>query len=292
MSLIRSHQLDGAWAAAIASRIYAKPLVVRAGYLWAEFFEQERGPGLKARLASALQAFTLRQAALVIVVTEAMKHIVVHRYGTSPESIHVIPNWVDTDLFRPRPEVEPVDGRICYVGRLHPRKNVHELLEAVMRLARASLTIIGDGDERQRLVAFARDHRLDVRFLGTLPHEQLPAEIAKAQIFVLPSRFEGHPKALIEAMACGAAVVGTDVEGTRDVIRHGETGLLCPASVDGLRHAMGRLLEDADLRRRLGSAARASVAREFSLDRIIEQELTLLAGVQRQRATVWLPSRS
>jgi glycosyltransferase involved in cell wall biosynthesis len=289
---VRSHQLDGAWSAAIASRVYAKPLVVRGGHLWAEFYGRERGRGIKACVARALQAFALRQADLIMLATDEMKRRVVDDYRRPPRSVHVIPNYVDTGVFRPRPDVEPIPRRVCYVGRLHARKNVGALLDALTRIDGASLTVIGDGAERETLAAFARERRLDVRFLGSLPHERLPAEIARAQVFVLPSRFEGHPKALIEAMACGAAVVGTDVEGIRDVIRHDETGLLCPASVDGMAGAIERLLADGHLRSRLGRAARAAVGRTFSLESVVEQELALLAAVGARRVAAWRPTTS
>jgi glycosyltransferase involved in cell wall biosynthesis len=292
VTIVRSHQLDGAWAAAIASRAYAKPLIVRAGHLWAEFYERERGRGAKARLARSLQAFALRQATLVTLASEDMSRCVADEYGRSPDSLRVVPNHVNTSLFRPRLEVEPIPGRVCYVGRLHARKNLRLLFEALTRVAGASLDVIGSGEEREALAAFARERRLDVRFLGTLRHARLPDEIARAQVFVLPSRFEGQPKALLEAMACGVAVVGTDVEGIRNVVRHGETGLLCPATAEGLAAAIGRLLADGGLRDRLGRAAREAVERTFSLDRVVEQELALLTAVAPRGVAAWHPTIS
>jgi glycosyltransferase involved in cell wall biosynthesis len=82
-------------------------------------------------------------------------------------------------------------------------------------------------------------------------------------------------------MACGVTVVGTDVDGIRDVISHEETGLLCLPTPERIAAALKRLLEDAALRDRLGRAAREFVVREYSLERIVEQELSLLAEVSR-----------
>jgi glycosyltransferase involved in cell wall biosynthesis len=105
----------------------------------------------------------------------------------------------------------------------------------------------------------------------------LPEEINRSAVFVLPSLYEGHPKALIEAMSCGVAVVGTDVDGIRDVIRHGETGLLCEPTTDALAATLNRVLSDAALRNRLGQAAREFVVREYSLERVVALELATLA---------------
>ena len=77
-------------------------------------------------------------------------------------------------------------------------------------------------------------------------------------------------------MACGAAVVGTDVDGIRDVINHNETGLLCSPTVEGLRSALKQLLDDDSLRVRLGQAARNFAEQHYSLDRIVEQELRIV----------------
>ena len=280
-TLYRTHQLDGAWTGAIASRLFRKPLLVRGGYLWAEFFERENGPGRKARWARRLQGFALRAAHGVILATEEMKRKVVERYGVSPKAIEVIPNYVDTDRFRPLPEVAPVEGRVCYVGRLHPRKNLRALFAALARVPEASLAVIGRGEEGAELRALASREKLDVHFIDRLEHHDLPFHIAQAQVFVLPSLFEGHPKSLIEAMACGAAVVGADADGIREVIRHEETGLLCPPTAEGLEASIRRRLADRELRRRLGTAARGFAEREYSLPRIVERELSALERVQR-----------
>src|SRR3546814_18364330 len=91
--------------------------------------------------------------------------------------------------------------------------------------------------------------------------------INAGRIFVLPSSYEGHPKTLLEAMACGAAVIGTDVPGIREVIEDGRTGLLCAPTAAALRDAIERLLSDEPLRRRLGGHARPQLEMTARLER-------------------------
>jgi len=149
------------------------------------------------------------------------------------------------------------------------------------RVPAARLKLVGDGPLRSYLEDLAKELGVTERvvFAGRKPSSQLPAILNRAQAFALTSHYEGHPKALIEAMACGVAVLGTDVEGIRNVIRHEETGLLCPPSPEGIAAALTRLLEDAPLREKLGRGAREFAIREYSLDRIAQQELALLAEV-------------
>jgi glycosyltransferase involved in cell wall biosynthesis len=113
-------------------------------------------------------------------------------------------------------------------------------------------------------------------FLGTVENTQLPRLLNGAELFVLSSRHEGHPKALLEAMACALPVVGTDVPGIRDVVRHGETGWLCAEDPARLAEGVRTLLDDATLRARLGAAARIEVTRSYSLDAVTRRELDVL----------------
>jgi glycosyltransferase involved in cell wall biosynthesis len=139
------------------------------------------------------------------------------------------------------------------------------------------LWLVGSGPSREDLRRQAEACGARVRFLGTRRNAELPAILAECAAFVLPSRVEGHPKALIEAMACGRAVVGSDVPGIRDVIVPRETGLLCGTSPESIRAALRELLADAALRARLGAAARAWALAHVSLEGAVEAELDLLS---------------
>lgn len=279
-TIYKTNQPDGSWTAIIAGILLRKPVLVRAGYMWAEFFRQDGGHGLKANLIDRLQALSFERANSVCLTTEAMRQHVIENYSVPPEKINVVPNYVDTDMFQPIPGAEVVSGRICYVGRLHPRKNLDMLIKAVAQIPDASLVLIGQGEQLEELNKIAQDRKAKVDFMGVLPNEQIPQEINRSEIFVLPSVSEGHPKSLIEAMACKSAVIGTDVEGIRNVITHEENGLICPPTVEGIRDALRRLLKNEELRIRLGEAARTTTVQKYSLDQIVERELLMLQQVQ------------
>lgn len=272
-SVYKTNQFDGAWSAVVAGRLYRKPVIVRGGYLWAEFHDLKHGHKLKSVAMHALQKGALRGATRITVTSDDAKAMVEKRQGIVAERIQVIPNYVDTTAFRPLPDVSRIAGRVLYIGRLHPRKNLGALIAALAGLEGASLRVIGSGEQGTELARLCERYQVKATFVGTLPHALLPAEINSAEMLVLPSLFEGHPKALIEAMSCGAAVVGGDVPGIRGVIEHERTGLLCQPTVGGFRSAVERLRSDAALRRRLGCAARSAVEKRFSLDRVVELEL-------------------
>jgi glycosyltransferase involved in cell wall biosynthesis len=127
---------------------------------------------------------------------------------------------------------------------------------------------VGDGELRPQIERQVRDLGLGARVVlyGTAT-ELLPLYDA-FDLFVQASNSEGLPNVLLEASSAGLPIVATDAGGTREVVRDGETGLLVPTDdLDSLAGAMHRAIGDEDLRRRLGSAARELIVREYGMDR-------------------------
>lgn len=281
-SVFKAHQLNGAWCAVIAKQLFRKPLIVRCGYVWSVFVAELGASGWRRRLAVGLERWVVRCADRVVVASESDRRALMRLHGIAEAKIRVIPNYVDTQRFCRLPGIAPEPGRICFVGRLDEQKNPLALLKALRGVPGASLTVVGDGPLRARLEAFACAHQLRVEFLGMVPNERLPAVLNRAQLFVLPSRFEGHPKALLEAMACERPVVATRASGIVNVVAHGDTGYLCGGTSAEIRAAIDTVLSDPDLARRVGERARAYIEERCSLRAVAEQELALLADVQRE----------
>jgi glycosyltransferase involved in cell wall biosynthesis len=177
-------------------------------------------------------------------------------------AVRYAPLGVDTERFAPRPSSLPAPGaKLVHVGALTPVKDQALLIRAFRRVAAArpesELVIAGDGPLRAALEAEAGG--LPARFLGALPHEALPKLHHSAALAVQTSRHEAQGMAVLEAAACGAAVVGTPVGVLPEIG--------CAASTEaGLAEAVLRLLGDAGQRRGLAEAARETVATTFALD--------------------------
>jgi glycosyltransferase involved in cell wall biosynthesis len=189
--------------------------------------------------------------------------------------VRVVPNPVrKLSGGSPRPAALGQRKAVVAVGRLGREKGFDLLLEAFARskLAGAEwqLVILGDGPERPLLQRRIDELGLQGSVLmpGVVKHPE--QWLQHAQLFTLSSRFEGFPNALLEAMQCGLPVAAFDCpSGPGEIVRHEQTGLLVPAGdVDALAAAITQLASDADLRRRLGSAAATDVASRFSLQHI------------------------
>jgi glycosyltransferase involved in cell wall biosynthesis len=282
--LFKAEQIDGAEVALWSARRWRKPWIARCGYLHAELVEAREGrDSPQARWAEELTRRVFGGADHVVVTTPAMARSATDRFGVRPDRISVIPNYVDIALFRPDAAVVPRPRRVCSIGRLHEEKN-YELLLRALAGTDIELLLVGSGPREQALRNLAAGLRVHVVFMGNRPSRELPDIIRSAAVFVLPSRTEGHPKALLEAMATGAAVVGTDVPGIREAIRHGDNGLLCASTPERLREAVFQLLGDAGMRVRLGTAARRRVESECSLERIADLELSVYRRVLERAA--------
>lgn len=274
--IYKSNQISGADVALRAARRANARFIARCGYLLSEFQANKFGhSSSEAQQARQLEAEVFSGADRVVVTTEAMSTSAIAMHGLDAKKVRVIPNYVETDRFHPKTSPRATSFCIGFVGRLDVQKNLPALLQAVTGLD-VELLLVGYGPLRAQLEKIAESSGTAIKFMGSLPNLELPAFLNSCDLFILPSLYEGHPKALLEAMACGLPVIGTRVPGIQELIRDGETGLLCEPNAESIRVAIQRALADPDLRRRLGANARKYIEENFSLQRIASLELAVL----------------
>lgn len=287
VDILKTNQMGGSWAAVLAKWLFGKKLIVRCGYQHSLFLKhhgQTRPFHRRQAIQGLVLAYSIaewiayKSANAIVLATEADKQYVAKRYGISAEKIIIIPNYIDTERFKPMDDVGVEGNRICCVARLTPQKNLAMLLEAIRGLNGKSV-IFGDGPLRGELEKQAKRDNLNVSFAGRIPNERVPHELCRSELFVLPSLYEGNPKALLEAMACGLPVIGTDVPGIRDVIRHGWNGCLCEPTASSIRASIQFILANRDLAAEMGQNARRCVMENYSLESLLKREVALLASL-------------
>ncbi|RLB05009.1 MAG: hypothetical protein DRG83_03525 [Deltaproteobacteria bacterium] len=279
VDFLKTNQMKGAWTAVLAKILFRKKLVVRCGYEWKLFAKRAGVSQLKLALIHAIEWFCYRFADAVILTSEEMERFVSNMFGIPSEKIVVLPNYIDTDLFRPM-DIEKVSGRLIFVGRFTEQKNLLNLLKAVKDLPEIELVLVGNGPLEGSLREFARKYNINVIFKGRVPNDQLPALLNTAEAFVLPSLYEGNSKALLEAMACGLPVIATPVEGNREVVKHKVNGYLTSGiSPEAIREAIIKLFSDNSIREKLGRQARDFIEENYSLNVLIQKELSLLQNL-------------
>lgn len=188
----------------------------------------------------------------------------------------VVPNGVTPPPRASTPVADGVDELLC-IGRLVPQKDFGRALAALRHLADrrpgVRLTIAGDGEERHSLMETARALGIDdrVEFLGMVDNSRIPELLDRATVVVLPSWYEGMPLAALEAAWMARPVVATAVPGIEEVIVDGVTGRLVAGDDEALADAIESLLDDRELARSMGAAARARAESEFSLTACIDR---------------------
>lgn len=281
--VLRVFHTPGAIPAMQAKRRFGIPFVTTYGYKYHRFAALE-GHRITGFLLRFLEPLVLRQATAVIVTTRELQTYVQRR--TAAQQVYLIPNGVDTAVFKPAPPQNhtPQKPTILFVGRLNPQKNLFQLLDAVAQVqAPCHLRIVGDGPLRKPLAEKAQSLTISYQFDDTVPHHELPAIFQSADLFVLPSLIEGHPKVLLEAMSCGLPCIVSDSEGNRTLIQHNQNGLLAQRG-NGRQLAphIDQLLTSPKLAAHLGQAARQHILAHYDIHQLIQQEITLLRSLAKQ----------
>jgi glycosyltransferase involved in cell wall biosynthesis len=277
---VHTHTAKAGVLGRVAARLAGVPVVVHTyhGHVLHGYYTPLRS-WLLRRAERVLGALSDR----LVTVSEQVKRDLVSYRVASPEKIAVIPLGLDLEPFlesagyrrKLRRELGMSNGELLVgiVGRIFPIKNHRLFLEAAAQVAAeletARFLVVGDGVLRPAMEEYARTLGLGDRVIFTGWRRDLPLIYPDLDVLVVCSDNEGTPVSAIEAMAAGCPVVATRVGGLPDLIAEGETGCLVPPR-DPAALAAGilRLLRDREMARRLGEAARASVAERFTVERL------------------------
>ncbi len=256
-----------------------------------------RLPGAKQALA-----YTLTRARHIIAAGGYPAAEAVHAAGRDLP-VTVVPCGVDPDRFHPLDDADRRDARqhfgipddaevIVSVSRLVPRKGFDTAIRAAARLRRRRpdllLVIAGGGRDQARLQRLADELDAPVRFLGRVPNEDLPPLFGCGDVFAMLCRNrwggleqEGFGIVFVEAAACGVPQIAGDSGGAAEAVAHGETGFVIddPEDVQAVADAMRTLLDDGELRRRMGERSRQRVLDEFAYD-VLARRLGETLGVR------------
>jgi len=219
----------------------------------------------------------------VVSVSKATAKFLTEKRGVAQEKITVIPYGVD---LRPFSGGDGIENRekmgltkkhkvIGMVGRLHPQKGHVYLIDAAEKIVRkhpnVKFVIVGDGELRSDLEKRVEEKQLSNYFLFTGFRSDVPEMMKTFDIFTLPSLYEGLPNVILEAMAAAKPVVATYVDGSKEIVVDGETGILIPPrDVESLKNALCEFLESPEKIRTFGQNGRKRIENHYSLKRQVK----------------------
>lgn len=270
VDLIKTNQMWGAWVPVFLKFLAKNKLLVRTGYELYDFTCRQGHGVLRKVFIKLLSRMVYGVADHVFLATVEDKAHVQRVFDIPANTITLQPNWIDTDVFKPL-NVPQKNDRLLFIGRLEVQKNLEKLIKAVAK-TEFTLDIIGDGTMKKDLVQLAHRVGAQVEFLGKVPNDQLPAVYNQYPLYILCSYYEGNPKTLLEAMACGRPVLGTRVTGIQSVIENGITGYLCEIDASSIASAIVTTMNDPE-RLSVGKAARAQILQNQTLDKAVDNEM-------------------
>jgi len=277
--ILKTNQIFGAEIPLWFKKKFNKKLISRCGYLYSRNTKKAKKDEEIINYAIRLEREAFTSADLSVVSSSWQRDIVLKEYDIEPDKIKVIPNYVVTNVFKPYPEIMKKYD-LVFVGRKEPEKNLCNLMKALHSLKikgrNCSLLMIGGCSSNNEIREMASRYNLDVTFQGNVPNLKLPHFLNQAKIFILPSYYEGHPKALLEAMSCGLPCIGTDVAGIKEDIAHMKTGYLCATDLDSISQAIEVLLSEESLRKTIGKNAREYILNNYSINKILLMELKVI----------------
>jgi glycosyltransferase involved in cell wall biosynthesis len=252
--------LSSPWScqyAIAAAEVLRRPRIVAV-------YQLPRPPRSRAQLR--MKRLTARGVDRHVGVGERTSREIEETVGLPPESVLTIHNGVPDETRRPAARPRP-GTLIGAIGRLEPQKGYDILIRALGEIEEATLVLVGEGSERPALEQLARSVGVADRIAWIGWSDDARSYLGTFDVFAFPSRFEGFPLAVLEALLARNAVVASDVGSIADAVRDNETGLLVPpedprACADAIR----KLIADNALRTRLGSEGRRLVLARFTAE--------------------------
>jgi N-acetyl-alpha-D-glucosaminyl L-malate synthase BshA len=230
----------------------------------------------------SITKFSIEKSDSLTAVSNFLRRETASAFGCTAHRIEVIPNFIDPDLYsreryqgRLRPQFDGHRRVLMHISNFRPVKRVRDIVRIFAKVNRAVesvLVMVGDGPDRHDAEMEARELGVEklVHFLGKI--ESVAPLLAAADLFLLPTDVESFGLSALEALASGTPVIGTNVGGLPEVVRDGETGILCGVGdVDGMAEAAVALLRDDSRWRSMSAIAAEDARARFAMDDIVQR---------------------
>lgn len=240
----------------------------------------------RSRIKAAFNGRCYRSGRVVpVALSEINRQSIVERYHLKEADIPIVPNGIDLSRYERRSTFSVGEVfEVVNIARFEEAKNHAAIVEAAEILAQRGLKVkfhlYGMGSLQQQTADMVKTRGLSDAIVFHGVTDDVPAVLAGANAFVLPSLYEGMPMVLIEAMASGLPIVASRVGGIPDMVVDGDSALLCEPRGDSIADELGRLIADKALRMRLGSAAMER-SRLFDSDTMATRYISVYARAER-----------
>lgn len=221
--LIFQNQLDGSWISMITKKLTKKPLMIRTGYDAYQFSINENKNKLFVYFYRVLTKLSLKYSDLYTVTSLSDKNYLENNFKNA--KVKITRNW--SGLSKKNTENKRYSNKILCVGRLVEQKNYIFLINSLSKYKKfISIDIVGEGPEKNKIKNLSKEKNVEVNYLGKINHDNLSDIYQKYRLYAIPSKFEGNPKTLLEAMGNGCIVLASNIENHSEIIDNSINGFL------------------------------------------------------------------
>ena len=221
--LIFQNQLDGSWISMITKKLTKKPLMIRTGYDAYQFSINENKNKLFVYFYRVLTKLSLKYSDLYTVTSLSDKNYLENNFKNA--KVKITRNW--SGLSKKNTENKRYSNKILCVGRLVEQKNYIFLINSLSKYKKSiSIDIVGEGPEKNKIKNLSKEKNVEVNYLGKINHDNLSEIYQKYKLYAIPSKFEGNPKTLLEAMGNGCIVLASNIENHSEIIDNSINGFL------------------------------------------------------------------
>lgn len=274
-SWIKTNQMLGSWTAVLIKILFKKKIFVRTGYTESLSYVDKNI--FRKILIYTVEYIAYRTADISSVTSKQQTEYIKRKY--KPKNIHTLRNGIDIKLFKPIKKKgssnKSAETKLLFIGRLHKEKNIVNLIKALRNLEYISIKIIGGGPLKNKIKQLSQTCNINATFINKIPNSQLPKIYNEADIYIQPSLYEGNPKTILEAMACGLPVIASQTTGINNIIKHKQTGFFCQKEPGSIKKAILTLQNNQKLREKIGRNARQYIIKNYNLSDIIKKEIAL-----------------
>lgn len=227
--IITNQAHNGGWLAILVKFFVGCKVIARCGYVFGEQMEYLKMKGFGYSRRRFLEKITMKYSNIIFCPTVELKDWINTKYDIQNSKIKVVPNFIDKNNFSKRGKVKKIFD-VIYIGRIYDEKRVYLVKNLVKKFNLKTCIIgVGKNESVQQL------KNLDlIEYIPSVPNNDLNNYLCQSKYFVTGSSWEGHPKAIIEAMACGLICIAPMVNGINNLIVDGETGILYDGSSEDL----------------------------------------------------------
>tara|TARA_X000001036_G_scaffold76679_2_gene68163 strand:+ start:8126 stop:9250 length:1125 start_codon:yes stop_codon:yes gene_type:complete len=270
IDLIKTNQLTGCWVGILFKILLKKPLFLRTGYDAYLFSKEEKKNYFKKLFFYQLTKIALKTSDIYSVTSNSDYKFISENYNFTKSKLIYRPNWV-----LQKSDIKNVSSRtknFLSVGRLESQKNYPYLIQCLSNSG-LNIDILGDGSEKENLVKLANENNVNVNFLRQISYFELDQLFQNYKFFLLPSKFEGNPKVLLEAMSNGCIPIASNISNHEEIIINGENGFLFSLNNSKNLPNIIESLNDEEYCNVLSKNAIESVTRKNSFYTSVTQEI-------------------